>query len=293
MHGPILIARALSEVRKYGPEKRRWQYNSRSDVHSSISCWAIMFDLLLNCPLLRDHVAQGKVGFGLNHEMRDFQSNKEKCLDLVICTPNAAVKPPRKRSKILGRSVETFQDVAADLELNLDPAETADLAKLPTLPIVAVGMVHVALEAKAAMTEFSKARPRLFSELDSSITVINGHAQHAIAAALVMVNVASEFLSTIRNRDDFDSPDLEITEHRKQPKPAQGVIKTVRQLKRRSDDRERGFDAVGILVVEMRNDGSPCRLVTVPPAPDASDTLHYDQMISRASAFYTQRFGSV
>ena len=293
MYGPELIARSLSMVRQYGSTGRRWQYNSRSDVHSSISCWAIMFDLLLSCPLLRDHVATGKVGFGINHEMRDFHNNKEKCLDLVICRPHASAQAARQHSDVLKRPIATFADLAEHLQLPLTSAEQTSLDSLPSLPIVPVGMVHVALEAKAAMTEFSKAESRLFSELDSSISVINGHAQHAIAAALVMVNVATEFRSTIINRvGDYDNASVMETQHRRQPKPAQGVIDTVRQLKRRSDDRDRGFDAIGIIVVEMKNDGSPCQLVTLPPALAPSDSLHYDQMIARASALYAQRFAA-
>lgn len=292
MHGPDLITRAISEIRPYGARSRRWQYNSRSDVHSSISCWAVMFDLLLHCSLLRKHIETGKVGFGINHEMRDFHNNKQKCLDLVICRPYASVEDSGEGT--LGSEVRNFVELAEYLQLPLTQTERDDLKSLPHLPIVPVGMVHIALEAKAAMTEFSKAKSRLFSELDSSISVINGHAQHAIAAALVMVNVASEFRSTIINRvGDFDSPNVVVSEHRRQPRPAQGIIDTVRQLRRRSDDRERGFDAIGILVVEMKNDGSPCRLVTVPPALPPSDSMHYDQMISRASALYAQRFASI
>jgi len=292
MHGPGLIARAISEIRPYGDRRRRWQYNSRSDVHSSISCWAVMFDLLLHCSLLREHIAAGKVGFGINHEMTDFQNNKPKCLDLVICRPHTKVADSGEYG--LASRIRTFVELGESLELPLSKNERNDLAGLPRLPIVPVGMVHIALEAKAAMTEFSKAKSRLFSELDSSISVINGHVQHAIAAALVMVNVASEFRSTIINRlGDFDNPDVVVSEHRRQPKPAQGIIDTVRQLRRRSDDRERGFDAIGVLVVDMKNDGSPCRLVTDPPALPPSDSMYYDQMIARASALYAQRFKSV
>lgn len=294
MIGPKLIARALSEVREFGPNRRRWQYNSRSDRHSSISCWAILFDLMRHCGLLRDHIRDGKVGFGINHEMRDFHNNKEKRLDLVVCRPSAAAKSSPRYSEVLDRPIASFVDLADDLKVPLTPSERNQLLALPTLPIVPVGMVHVALEAKAAMTEFSKAKSRLFSELDSSITVMNGHASHAIASALVMVNVASEFRSSTRNRGlDFDDPGVIVSKHLNQPRPAEGIIDTVRQLRRRSDDRERGFDSIGIIVVEHRNDGSPCVLSTRPPAPPPSDTMNYAQMISRAAAIYGQRFASV
>ena len=227
--------------------------------------------------------------------MTDFQNNKPKDLDLVICRPHASATDKPQFSEVLNRPIQTFVDLAAHLALPLTPGEQADLGSLPTLPIVPVGMVHVALEAKAAMTEFSKAKSRIFSELDSSISVINGHAQHAIAGALVMVNVASEFISPIINRADFDSADVEVSKHRRQPGPAQGMVDTIKQLRRRSSDRDRGFDAIGIIVVEMKNDGSPCTIVTAPtpPALQTSDSLHYDQMVLRVPDAYAQRFASL
>lgn len=293
MLGPDIIARAISQVRAYGPRSRLWQYHSRSDYHSKASCWAIMLDLLIACELLQQHVTDGKVGFGLNHEMRDFYNNKKKDLDLVICRPHASASPVYQYSQALRRQIKSFADLGAHLKLPLTSAESTVLAKLPTLPIVPVGMVHIALEAKAAMTEFSKAESRLFSELDSSISVINGHAQHAIAGALVMVNVANEFISPILNDGSYNTAPTRVTQHRNQPKPAQSVIETIKQLRRRSSDRERGFDAIGVIVVEMKNDGSACRIVTAPPALPPSDSLHYDQMIARASAAYSQRFAQV
>ena len=47
-----------------------WQYHSRSDRHSKIACWAIMFEALQHSALLRRHVQAGKVVFGVNQQMR-------------------------------------------------------------------------------------------------------------------------------------------------------------------------------------------------------------------------------
>lgn len=87
MDGPQIIARSLSasQIRdKYG---NVWQYHSRSDRHSKIACWVIALDLLQRCDLLRDHVAAGKVVLGVNHTLRDFQTQRKKDLDLVIAEP--------------------------------------------------------------------------------------------------------------------------------------------------------------------------------------------------------------
>ena len=90
MHGPEILVRTLSKATSGTGSSRfaygnRWQYHSRSDRHSKIACWALMFDLLRHCALLRDHAATGRVGMGINHEMHDFRNRKRKNLDLVIC----------------------------------------------------------------------------------------------------------------------------------------------------------------------------------------------------------------
>jgi hypothetical protein len=62
-----------------------WQYHPRSDRHSKVACWALMFDLIEACSLLRSHLEAGKVAIGINHTMRDFARDREKNLDLVVC----------------------------------------------------------------------------------------------------------------------------------------------------------------------------------------------------------------
>ena len=45
-----------------------------------------MFDLLLNCPTVVRHIADGRAAFGINHAMVNPQTNESKKLDLVYCT---------------------------------------------------------------------------------------------------------------------------------------------------------------------------------------------------------------
>ena len=71
MHGPEILVRTLSKQTRKDKRGRRWQYHPRSDHHSKVACWGVTFDLLRSCPLLVKHIADGKVGFGINHEMRD------------------------------------------------------------------------------------------------------------------------------------------------------------------------------------------------------------------------------
>ena len=68
MFGESIVARTLQTPRVKDKAGNVWQYHSRSDRHSKVACWAILFDLLRTSPLLREHAAVGKVGFGINHD---------------------------------------------------------------------------------------------------------------------------------------------------------------------------------------------------------------------------------
>jgi hypothetical protein len=282
MHGPSILVRTLSKPTREDRHGNRWQYHSRSDHHSKVACWGIVFDLMRQCPLLRRHVTDGTVRFGINHEMRDFRNDRKKNLDLVLCTPSAAGK--------VGKSL-TLASLVEDYEIELSPAEREELAGLPTLERTPVGSVLMALEAKACMTAHQRALPRLYDELNSSHQTVHGAAEQAIAAGFVMVNSASRFLSPDRNKENFPG-DPKWSAH-DQPRDAQLAIEKVRQLPRRDKSDDRGYDALSIVVVDCRNDGSPVQLVETPPAPQSGEIYHYASMISRLSNLYATRFKDV
>ena len=152
--GPgLLVASMVPRARgfKHG---NCWQYHSRSDHHSKVACWSLLFDLLRHCALLRQHATDGLVGYGLNHEMRDFRTGRKKNLDLVVCRPRSVAWH--------AAPAPTFADQAQEIDIVLDTHARGELARLPTIHEMAVGAVHIALEAKACMTEFIKAKPRLY-----------------------------------------------------------------------------------------------------------------------------------
>lgn len=274
----------MSLVRPIGKSGFRGQYHSRSDLHSKTVCWAILLDLLGDSAQLRKHAKSGKVVIGVNHEMRDFKAQRKKNLDLVIATPGTAgagKKQPR-----------TFAELGTAFGIALDPAERARLDALPDVQGGPVGSVLLALEAKACMTAHIKALPRLYDELNSSQLTVHGAADQAIAAGLAMVNIAPTFISSDLNPLGLDQPQKRVTVH-KQPAVAVRTIDKLRQLPRRNKPGDEGFDALGIVVVDCANDGSPVLLVTQPPAPDHSDDYHYDQMVRRASFQYAHRFSSL
>ncbi|WP_026789801.1 hypothetical protein [Pleomorphomonas oryzae] len=279
MFGPRILVRTLSKSTREDRFGNRWQYLSRSDHHSKVACWGIVFDLLLVCPLLRQHVANGKVFFGINHEMRDFVQDRKKNLDLVLCTKSS--------SHANKRSMSLF-DMLKGYEIELDIIEEAAFSGLPMLCEAPVGSVLMALEAKACMTAHQRALPRLYDELNSSHLTVHGATDQAIAAGFVMVNMASEYLSPDLNKKNR-AADPEWSRH-KQPRDATLAVDKVKQLPRRSKPGEVGYDALAIVVVDMRNDGSHAQLVETAPAPQAGDIYMYESMIDRLALTYTTRF---
>ena len=283
--GPEIICKAISATRIADRFGNHWQYHSQSDRHSKISCWAVMFDLMLHCSLLRQHAADGKVGFGINLELKDFQTNRKKNLDLVVCTPGALTS-----RKLTGPPDLVSLGTHLGIELNADA--TSELASLPPLLHVHTGSVNVALEAKATMTEHIKALPRLHDELDSSHATVHGHSDHAIAVALAMVNVGGAFLSPNRNKWDLGTREPDVNSH-SQPYAAERTIDKIREIRRRSGATQHGFDAVGVIVIDFKNDGGPCRITEGPPAPPPGDIFHYREMIRKVSSLYSAKFNSL
>lgn len=276
MHGPAILVRTLSKANINDRYKNAWQYHSRSDHHSKIACWGVVFDLLASTPLLKRHVEGGTVCFGINHEMRDFVHDRKKNLDLVLCTPG-------------GPSTSgTLSSIAAEYGIDLTPNERATFEKLPRLARAPVGSVLMALEAKACMTAHQRALPRLYDELNSSHLTVHGASDQAIAVGFTMVNVAETYLSPDLNKKNRQS-DPEWSQH-KQPRDAQLAVDKIKQLPRRSKVGDVGYDAISIVVINMANDGSPVRLVETSPAPPKGDIYNYESMIARLSGIYATRF---
>src|SRR5581483_336963 len=278
MHGPEILVRTLSKRTRVDSYDNRWQYHSRSDHHSKVACWGITFDLLQCSPLLRRQIETGKVGFGINHEMRDFVHDRKKNLDLVLCTPSGA----------MDESAFTLADMIADYEIELSSEEENQLSELPNLRRVRVGSVLMALEAKACMTAHQRALPRLYDELNSSHLTVHGASDQAIAAGFVMVNISRRYLSPDLNKRNRAIDPAWSTHD--QPRDAQLAVDKVRQLPRRSRTGDTGYDALAIVVIDCANDGSPVRLLTTPPAPQQGDIYHYDSMIDRLAHIYATRF---
>jgi hypothetical protein len=284
MDGPEILVASMCVPRPRGPRKQLWQYHPRSDAHSKLACWGVLFDLLGQSRLLRQHVSQSKVVLGVHFTLRDFSTGRKKVLDLVIARPTGgAVK--RTRSMV---------DLAQEWGIVVNQSQAATLAVLPTLEEGPVGAVLVALEAKATMTAHQRAEPRLYDELNSSHVTVHGASRQALAVGLVMVNIAETFVSPSLNPAPPGPGVTSVRSLHHQPSATVGVIEKVREIPRRRGAETEGFDGLGVIVVDMLNDNvTPVKLVTTPPAPAAGDVLHYDTMITRTAHEYDVSFSNL
>jgi len=181
-----------------------------------------------------------------------------------------------------------MEQMMAGYDIDLDSRERSELADLPVLRQRPVGSVLMALEAKACMTAHQRALPRLYDELNSSHLTVHGASDQAIAAGFAMVNIAERYLSPdLNKRNRRDHP--EWSDHH-QPRDAQLAIEKVRQLPKRSKPGDTGYDALAVVVIECRNDGSAVNLIETPPAPQPGDIHHYSSMIDRLAHIYATRF---
>lgn len=282
MYGPEILANYLAIPGDPDKAGNAWQYNSRSDRHSKVGCWGVAFDLLATSSLLQQHAKAGKVILGVNHTMRDFQTHREKALDLVVARPAGPV----------GVGVQTFKGLASSYKIPLTLDQQALLSSMPDISVSYVGAVLIALEAKAAMTSHVKAKPRLYDELNSSHLCVHGASAQALAIAYVQINAATEFVSSVQNRQPLSQVPPIVSKH-DQPKAVLEVLDKIAELPRRSGTTGTGFDGIGVSVLDLDNRGGPVGVLTKPPAPKPGDPFHYESMIVRMANEYDSRFHSI
>ena len=269
MLGPEILARTLSVPTRRGKSKKAWQYHPRSDVHSKIACWTLLLDCLLECDALYADAVAGNIGFAINYLM---VGPINKTLDLVL------TRVPRSRTGENRR--RNFLEVGKQFSIRLTKAEEAqfaDLAKLSEETKDDVSEVVIAVEAKACMTDHIGALPRLHAEILATGYLAKRAAPECTVISYTLVNTANSFVSGGGKKKVM-----------KQPESAKAVLNMLSQAVPLSRDERGllGYDAVGALALECRNDGSPVLLATEECAPSRSSQIHYEHMIRRICATY-------
>ena len=242
----------VANDKKFG--RKVFRYHPRSDEHSKKICALVLEDLLVRCPPLAEHAKARVIVGGINTSCT-FASGKCKTIDLAIGLPASGS--------------------ARGLINNL-PLWPGEVARL-----------RLGCEAKQCMTEHSKTKPRIFDELSSSHEIVHQGQPDAIAAGIVVVNIAKTFASPLRQLSG-EGP-LIVSNH-KQPDVTKSMVNHLRGLKMRDRVGDVGFDAFATIVVDCDNLG-PATLYIGPPAPQPGDRDHYDTFLDRISRAYAERFG--
>lgn len=273
MRGPQVLAHTMSVATARAKGTRAWQYHSRSDNHSKVACWCVMFDLMLECDVLRAAAASGRIGFGINHVM---VGPINKTLDLVV-----TVTPPQRGAG----NRRTFAQLGASYGVVLDPDDRAALSRLPVLledKADDVSEVAIALEAKACMTEHIKSMPRLHAEILATGYLAKLAAPRCIAVSYSLVNAASTFSTP--------SGQGKVNRHN-QPDDAKRVVRMLSTaVPMTRDTAQFGYDVVGVTVLDCRNDNAPVTVVDCAPAPSRTEHIHYERMIVAICAEFRSRF---
>jgi len=275
MRGPDILARTMSVATRRGKAERKWQYHSRSDNHSKVACWVVLFDLMRECDVFRRDVQAGKLGFGINHVM---VGHINKTLDLVV-TRVSSSRPSTDRVR--------FSDLVDRYGIQLNREDRDELSAIPVIESeirgADVSEVVVALEAKACMTEHLKSLPRLHAEILATGYLAKQAQPRCITVSYSLVNAADSFVTP--------SGDGRCNPH-SQPDDAMRVVEMLGSAVPMARDKPGiGYDVIGATVVDCRNDGSKVKIVTRAPAPPRNHHLHYERMIVNLCSEYRARFG--
>lgn len=274
MRGPDILARTMSSSTSRGKSNVKWQYHSRSDTHSKLACWTLLFDLLLECDALREAARSGHVGFGINHVV---VGPINKTLDLVL----TVVPPGRSGAKRLA-----FSDLVERWAIELNEEERALLADLPALEHdrpADVSEVAITLEAKACMTEHIKSLPRLHAEILATGYLAKKAVPDCISVSYTLVNAASRFRTP--------SGTGKVNRHH-QPDDAKRVLEMLATAVPTSEQIGGfGYDVIGATVLHCLNDGSPVTVVESGPlATRRADHITYARMVRSICSRYRARF---
>jgi len=278
MQGPQIIASTMSRP----STNARWQYNSQSNNHSKVACWAILFDFLQHSITLQQHARNGTIVVDINVPLGS-STRKPKKLELVVASPGSVT------DKLFDSDALSELRIRWGVRLNDEQEQMLKL--LPKIAYGPVSDVRVALKAKACMTEHIKAIPRFRDELTTYHQTMHAHSDEVIAVGLAIINSSATFISSVKNGQDENLSEPAVTMHPEHA--AARAVEMVREMPSRTDLIREGYDSMGVMVINLANDGSPVGVVSGRPAPAPTDDLHYDRMLGRLVKLYDERYAEL
>lgn len=245
-------------------------YHPRTSKHSDFQSLIIIRDLVRHCPLIAERAAAGEIVAKLRHHQQ--VGFADWVIDIAIGTSSTE---------------------AGNRNL-LDQTSAGQIGMAPPV------MIEIAIELKSIWTEHGKARLNRLRDFNSFHGYAHQYNPKTVAGAYLVVNSSEIFWSPLREQDD-------ITEHNSKSKTARQIAReTVDKFRsinlRNSETDAGGIEALGITVIEhdnliknpnfeaLRGSHKPTRIAPSPPSVPIGDPLHYESMIQRICAQYTERF---
>lgn len=245
-------------------------YHPRTSKHSDFQSLIIIRDLVRNCPLIASKAEAGEIVAKLRHHQQ--VGHADWVIDIAMGTSSGDAS-----------QVDAFE-ATEDISIRLAP------------PV----LIEIAVELKSIWTEHGKARLNRLRDFNSFHGYAHEYNPKTVAGAFLVINSSQLFWSPLRSPDD-------ITDHnskkRNSRELARETIDKFRSIHLRNTEKDvPGMEAIGITVIEHDNlivnpdFGSlgevhkPTQIAPSPPSVPTGDPLHYQTMIQRICAQYTERF---
>jgi len=231
---------------------RNVPYHPRSDSHGGAQCRYFVDDLLSESDAIREAAAAGELVYQEDYEVGE--GGLSWNTDLVIGPPVDSVQV----------SLDGDREMA-----QADPTE-----------------IYLAADAKSIMTEHQKARRNRQRDINSFADIMYHHHEKALAAGILLVNLAEQFDSPLRDPDD-------ITDHVHIERIVGEIIEMFDSINRSEGEISANLDGAGVVVVDhtnLINDVDETELVTEPPAPQEGDRVHYRTFASQVARWFEDRF---
>jgi hypothetical protein len=239
-------------------QEREWSYpknvpyHPRSDKHGGAQCRYFVDDLLHESEALREVAEAGEVVYQEDYEVGE--GGLSWNTDLVMGPPAAGEQLSYEGDRVMPTA---------------DPSE-----------------IWLAVDAKSIMTEHQKARRNRQRDINSFADIMHHHHERAITAGILLINLAKQFDSPLRDPDD-------LTDHRDVERLVNEILDMFRSINRAEGEISSNLDGAGCVVVEHTNildDGVGTRLVTEEPAPQEGDPVHYPTFVGIIKATLEDRF---
>ena len=161
------------------------------------------------------------------------------------------------------------------------PLDTAGASIVKATP----STVRIAVEIKGVMTEHRKAIKNRKRDFEAHHEHVHNYSRRAIAGGVMVVNGSLAFKSPLRAEPTTHGAAGAVT------KLVEHCINEMRNVTESGGGSDYGINAKCALVLDFDNINlSSGRYLSVPPAPQLGDPLHYDSFIQRLCEEYGARF---